>query len=313
MSSVSIPTTTRPLSLSRDAGIKSILILTTVLLDIVLIASLDLRFPLEDLLRPLLTATILSGVGLWYLRRQEYGFVMCLLSLTQLVLFTSAYTVLMYAEAAIDMPLVDPHLAAFDQMLSIRIDHIATWAARSPALSVPLGIAYDTVMLQTALAVIVLGFANRRRDLESFVLQFMLTTLTCAVMFVLLPADGPFVTYGYTPNDAQERFLHDFHDMRSHHRTLVTWRNAEGLITCPSFHTTWAILLAWAFRGIRYFRFPILLLNVLVVTSTMTTGWHYFADVVSGALLAAVGIAVVNRLQPWLYEEDGQPRLMRLV
>ncbi|APZ94342.1 phosphatase PAP2 family protein [Fuerstiella marisgermanici] len=310
MSSVSISSATRTLPVSRDAAFKGVLILATFVFDVVLIASLGLWFPLDDLIRPLLTATVLSGVGLWYLRRQEHGFVMCLLSLTQLVLFTSAYTVLMYAVAAVNMPLVDPYLAGFDQMLGIRVDRIAEWTARIPMLSVPLGIAYDTVMLQTAAAVVVLGFANRRRELEGFVLQFMLTTLTCAVLFVLLPADGPFITYDYAPNEAQQRFLHDFHEMRSQQRTLVTWRDAEGLITCPSFHTTWAILLAWAFRGVRYARWPMLLLNVLVVASTMTTGWHYFSDVVSGALLAVVGIVVVNRLQPWLYDEDNRPRPM---
>ena len=43
-----------------------------------------------------------------------------------------------------------------------------------------------------------------------------------------------------------------FDALRSGERMLITWRDAEGLITFPSFHTTWAILMTIAFRRNRW-------------------------------------------------------------
>ncbi len=308
MSSVSIQSKSVSLSVSRDAGLKAILLAVTLLADAILIFCLDLTFPPGDLVQPLLVATVLSGTGLWYLRRGEDGFVMCMLALTHLVLYTAAYSVLMYAIAATNMPLVDSQLIAFDHACGIHVAAVKAWAEQHPLIGAPLAIAYDTVMLQTAIVVIVLGFTRQRRDLENFVLLFMITTLICAACFFFLPAEAAAETHSYSASDAQQRFIRDFHAMRSHQRHVVTWRDAEGLITCPSFHTTWAILLAWALRKQKYWRLPMLILNLAVIASTMTLGWHYFADVVAGILLAVVGIVFVSRLQPWLYDELERPR-----
>ena len=304
--SSSIPASIK-VSITRDASVKFGILSQTLVANTILIASLGLHFPADDAIRPLLITTILFGAALFYLRRREPGFVMCLTSLAFLVSYTAAYTVLMYGIAAIGLPLCDHWLIGFDSLLHVRIDHMSSWARQYPYVGAPLAVAYSTVIYQTAATVVVLGFTEQRRELEGFVMQFMLTTLICALLFVILPAEGPFVAYDYQPNAAQARFLNDLSAMRSGERTLVTWRDAEGLITCPSFHTTWAILLAWAFRHQKYLRWPMLILNFAVVASTMTTGWHYFADVVAGALLAGVGIYAIWRLEPWLYNDAGQP------
>jgi len=45
-------------------------------------------------------------------------------------------------------------------------------------------------------------------------------------------------------------------------------------------------------------------LNALVVVSTMTTGWHYFADVVSGAVVAAISFWGVQAAAGWIYSPE---------
>ena len=72
------------------------------------------------------------------------------------------------------------------------------------------------------------------------------------------------------------------------------------LVTFPSFHTTWAILLAYAFRGRRRWFIPAVILNAAVIAATLTTGWHYFTDVIGGVLLAVAVIWLTKRLEPWL-------------
>ena len=115
-----------------------------------------------------------------------------------------------------------------------------------------------------------------------------------AACFWFWPAAGPFATYGYEPNAVQGRYLEHFHALRDGARTLVTWRHAEGLITFPSFHTTWALLLATAFVHRRRIFIASAILNGAVIISTMTTGWHYFADVLGG-----VAVYVIVMLAAW--------------
>lgn len=275
--------------MGRDARLKTWLILGVVALDGLLIMLLGLDYPVGDFATPVVILTVLSGVALFYQRvRPTPNFVCCTAALMQLVAFSTAFVVLTYCIAATGKPLVDEQLAQFDQSLGVHVPAVMAWAGARPRFASALTFAYDTILPQTALVVVILGFLGERRSLERFMLTFMLCALVTGAAFYFWPADGPFTSYGYAANSSQANYLEHFHGMRTGERTLATWRGAEGLITFPSFHTTWAILLAFAL-----WRRPVLfclsaLLNAGVVLSTMTTGWHYFADVAGGIAVCLV-------------------------
>lgn len=274
-----------------DTKLKWLILGVTIVIDCALLSLLDMQFPIEDLIKPLLVGSLL-GAAAYYYRKRSWQFVLCLTGLAHVTLFTSAFSVLMYCTGAIGQPLVDADLAGFDRACGVHIPAIVSWAAQNPATSRILEIAYHSVLLQTPLVIILLGFRGKRLPLEAFVLQFMVGTLLTAAFFAATPAEGPFAFYGYEPNEMQARYLDHFHELRSGERTIATWRGAEGLITFPSFHTTWAILLAFALRGHRVLSGVIYVVNGMVVIATMTLGWHYFADVVSGAAVAAFAIGL---------------------
>jgi membrane-associated phospholipid phosphatase len=117
-------------------------------------------------------------------------------------------------------------------------------------------------------------------------------------VFALAPAAGPSAAYGYAPNATQARYLAHLHELREGARTIVTWRGAEGLITFPSFHTTWAMLLAWGVRKHNWALALSIPLNLAVIAATTTTGWHYFADVVGGVIVGAAVITMTELRQP---------------
>jgi len=58
-----------------------------------------------------------------------------------------------------------------------------------------------------------------------------------------------------------------------------------------------------------------LLLNLMVVASTLTTGWHYGTDVIGGILVAVTAAVATHRLRPSLqfvppsYEISVAPRI----
>jgi membrane-associated phospholipid phosphatase len=56
----------------------------------------------------------------------------------------------------------------------------------------------------------------------------------------------------------------------------------------------WAILSAACLSTFRTMRIPAILLCALVIASTMTTGWHYFCDVLSGGIIAGVSLVVAR-------------------
>jgi membrane-associated phospholipid phosphatase len=43
-------------------------------------------------------------------------------------------------------------------------------------------------------------------------------------------------------------------------------------------------------------RIPAAALTGLIILSTVTTGWHYFSDVLAGILVAVLSIAAAKRL-----------------
>lgn len=308
MSSSVIPSESVFADISRDGLLKFAMILCTFVIDAVLLLTLGLQILPYELIRPFAVSVVLLSGAWWYQKKKEAAFVMSLFSLTQVVLFTTSFTILMYCCAALNAPLVDRQLRSIDLFLGVDIAAIKAWCDTWPTLRLMLTVAYNSMILQTALVVIVLGFSERRMDLENFVLQFMATTLVTAVCFALLPAESTCGTYGYSPSAAQQLFLNDLHAVRSGQLSVISLTNAQGLITIPSYHTTWAILLAWSLRNVAWIRYPIVLLNIAVVGATMALGWHYFIDIIAGALLAVAGIGLTHRLNAWMYDNQGRPR-----
>jgi membrane-associated phospholipid phosphatase len=93
-----------------------------------------------------------------------------------------------------------------------------------------------------------------------------------------------------SPSADQSRFLDHFLSLRDGSRSVISYRGAEGLITFPSFHVAWALLMVWALRGNRRVFAAFAVLNAMLIVSTMTTGWHYFADVLGGVAVAVAAV-----------------------
>jgi hypothetical protein len=260
-----------------------------------------LLVPTDDLWPPVALIGVLLALAYFYRRRGEASFVLCLSALSQIVAFATCYVLAMYTLATLGWPLVDARLAAFDAGCGIHVPHLCQWAENHPSLAVVLRIAYDSLLYQTAAVIALLGLRGDRRRLETFIVSFMLAALIALAIFVAMPARGPFAEYGLIPAADQARFIEHFHSLRNGSRTVISYRGAEGLITFPSFHVAWALVIVWALRGSRRV-FPLVaVLNVLLIVSTMTTGWHYFADVLGGAAVAIVAIlgamALITKLE----------------
>ncbi len=294
--------------MSRDSKIKWCIIAATILVDIALVASTSLYFPPQGWIRPLGFSALLVAFGIFYQRRNVPTFVLCINGLLHVVLFSSAYTVLMYAGGTFALPLIDDQLALFDRLIGFHLPAVVEWANAHAGLQRVLQFCYDTLLPQTAVVIAILGFLGDRRALQSFVLRFMICAWLTALIFFCFPAEGPFSAYAFAPSEDQTRYLVHLETLRVADRVTFPHDAAEGLITFPSFHTTWAMLIALAFWHRRGLFVPFALLNGAVVVATMTTGWHYLSDVLAGALTCAVAVVATRKLDPWLYPTPADAR-----
>ncbi len=286
--------------MTRDTALKWLVIAAAVLLDAILLRALDLKLDLQSLIRPLGFAALLTVVGLYYRWRRESEFVLCVNALLHLVLFSSSYTILMYCLAAFNRPLIDPLLVDVDAGLWCHLPAIVNWAKAHPTVEHVLQSAYDTLLPQTAL-IAVLGLVGDRRPLEAFVQRFMISALLTAAVFYAYPAAGPFDAFGYELSDVQARYMAHFEALRGGEMETISLQQAEGLITFPSFHATWAILLALSCWHRRWLFALSAVLNGMVLIATLTTGWHYLADLFAGIIVAGAAVAACHWLARWVY------------
>ena len=250
------------------------------------------------------TITLLSTFAVIFERRGIPPFANMLTGFICMVAFNVFLSILTYAGTPLDAPLADNWLMSCDSALGIHPPTIVAWTASHPFLKSIFDTVYLSVLPSTLLAIVVLGLDHDLRRMREFVFQFMFAGVVTTLVFFLLPAAGPFAAYGYEPRPDQQRFLEHFDALRSGRFHQISLNHLEGLITFPSFHTSWALLVAWGFRHYRWLRLPVLVLNLMVVVSTLTTGWHYGSDVFGGILVAAIAVLVTHWLRPHLQQDS---------
>jgi len=143
----------------------------------------------------------------------------------------------------------------------------------------------------------VAGFAPALMGKMKHAREFLLANLAAFViglpLFALLPAVGPWYCYHLIPNPAQAACWAQFLALRAP-GPYIFQEQAAGIVCFPSFHVIWAILCAAALWGFRPLRLPVALLSVMIIASTLTTGWHYFSDVLAGIVIAALSMAIAR-------------------
>ncbi|HVX59888.1 MAG TPA: phosphatase PAP2 family protein [Pirellulales bacterium] len=290
--------------ISRDSAVKWGVIAGIAAAGAALCAWRGLSLTPGTLTPPIVYLGLIGLPAIYYYFRREDRFVLCLATLAQTIAFIASFTVLMYALATFARPLCDVQLAAFDAWCGVNVASVRQWTNDHAAFRWVMDAAYGTLLFQLPVIIIVLGLLGDRRSLETFVLQDIVAALLTAAVFAALPADGPFSFYGYEPSPDQAHYLEHFRALRSGDLRTVTLQEAAGLVTFPSFHAAEALLMALAFRHRRGLFAAFGALNLLVALSTMTTGWHYFADVVAGLAVGGFSFWAVQACSPWIYRHE---------
>jgi membrane-associated phospholipid phosphatase len=223
------------------------------------------------------------------------------------VLISNLYLVPEHLAVRSSAPLCDDVLARMDAALGVEVPDVLRLTQTLPAVARVLAFAYGLLIFLLMLATMVPPMCGRMDKAKEYAVASLFAGAVAIPLLAVFPAAGPWSYYGYAPSAEQEGALRTLMTLRSGTPFLLDLGNQDGLICFPSFHTILALLTAVALWPVRYLRWPAAAVAGLVVLSTMTTGWHYFSDVLGGLVLTAVSLAVaraylrLERAESWAF------------
>ncbi len=249
---------------------------------------------------PVPIALILLAATAWFYtyRRPVPGFSMLAVAMIYIVLLTNSAAVYSYFITSLNLPLLDAQFATIDASLMFNWTAFLSWVNDRPALGWTLTWAYRSSILQVFVLLLALGFAQRKACLTEFLTLFTFTMLVIVTLAGLLPSEGAYAfhlpaaeTFANLNQEAGMWHHQYFVGLRDGSLRTISFAKTEGLVTFPSFHTALAIITAYCFRDFRFVFPAAVLLNSVVVVSTLTEGGHYLVDVLAGAAITAFAIA----------------------
>lgn len=246
----------------------------------------------------------LIGGAFFYARLRHDPALSSLLACTAFVLVFSAATCLLnYFLLTVAGPRIDDVLVAADKSIGVSWPAIMTFAANHPAMTGVLLLIYLSVIPQNALLFMVLAWKQKSGQIYGFSIAIAIGALLTLAVWTLFPSFGAFSVYNLSPDVAGKLGLaltgdygHDLVRMLKEGPGFISPRDLRGLIGFPSFHTVQALTLAWYARSLRYLRWPIAVLNLLVILSAPIHGGHDIVDLFGGAAVAIVAICAADRI-----------------
>ncbi len=184
-------------------------------------------------------------------------------------------------------PLVDDSLGRADSCFGVSTGRIVRFVVSHPWLHELLNRTYGQEQRLMFVSLFLPIFCGRARYARRFILSVLLAGILTVSIFAFLPASGPWTMGGFKPAPIQAVMDTALHQLKSGQPMRFQFE-LSSIISFPSFHVVLAVLCAVALWRIRYVRWPSTILCVLICVSTVTTGWHYFVDVLGGLLVSVV-------------------------
>lgn len=261
------------------------------LLDVALIPRSGIHFHITShdgyfLIPMVLIAAIITRK----LGSKRGGFVMEFLAL--MLAAAMALAVLTYIGMALSGPLMDKEFQSADQALGFNWLAWFNIVTTHHTVATAMKFLYFDLGYEALYFTLLMGMmGDSATPREIFWLLLIGCLITCIGGWAA-PALGPFDTYGlqqtYGPFVAEIQHLRSGHDMN------FALGQIQGVVAFPSFHTTMALGMAYAFRKTGAIFWFIAAVNAVILLAVPVYGGHYLVDMIAGAGVFAVALAVVK-------------------
>ncbi|MBU2738586.1 phosphatase PAP2 family protein [Acidithiobacillus concretivorus] len=216
------------------------------------------------------------------------------LGLGAFVLINASLAVMDYIlTGSIVLPEWDKTFASWDLALGF---HWLYWyhvVQATPDLHLLLKTVYGLLAIEIAALIVVLPLSGHVRAGRWLVLWYAAVATICITIGLLMPARGAFVFY-HLPVMKHTAYVPVMADLRNGSLQNINLSKLQGLVVFPSFHAALAVICAAGAWSWKYLRYPLLILNLLIILSAPSQGGHYGVDVLAGIAIALVTIYFVR-------------------
>lgn len=200
-----------------------------------------------------------------------------------------AISIASYIGISLNVPTIADILVRFDK--AIGFDWLAAyhWVESHRGVRIVFRYAYWSAFAQLILVPVALAIARRPDDIAELLLILFVSSVLLMLISIPFPAESAFLYFGIT-DPGTVSTVRDFTLLRSGALRVINPYEVQGLVSMPSFHTMIAIFFAYSMRHVRFLFPAAVMLNAVMIVSTITVGGHYLADVLAGIFC---GFAVV--------------------
>lgn len=192
--------------------------------------------------------------------------------------------------ASTALPLADAALERADALLFFGFSRtrLVSFASSSSVFMDWTRWVYHSLLFQPFLLILLLVARGEAERLWTLLLAWSVALGLTLAVFPFFPAVGS-PPYFFD-------FLPVFTGARDGGLRVIGMTALTGIITFPSFHAAAAVLLAWGFACAGRLAPVFVGLNLLMFWSALIAG-HYLVDLVAGAAVAALAIAIAKRIR----------------
>jgi hypothetical protein len=202
----------------------------------------------------------------------------------------------MYLLVRAPRPIVDGFLTRADDMLGIDPTRFVMFAAAHGGFGQVFGWIYESLTTVCIAALVVPGLAGFDRWASELLVALGASIVMSLLVLAIAQGIGPWVGGRFVPSANQAACESAIHHIKSGAPFDVRLDHPDPIVAFPSWHVILAVLASFTLARLRPLRFLSAAWLLLLVISTLTTGWHYVFDVLAGLAVSALAIAASRRL-----------------
>lgn len=254
----------------------------------------DKVFHFTSMANALTLLAILPGFVLWWVighvhRPRWPRFGLLAVTFANFGICTIIFLINWSAIASTPFVIIDYHLVKWDSWLGFDIIGFMAWVHSIPHLFDVFWYSYNTWVYQVVLTPILLALLRKPKEVNRYFIASAICLLICNLIYYFFPTIAPagilHSPYFIPP---EYHLVTRFYEI---HQSLPITEYDGGMVSFPSAHVMYALLVLVAWRKIKVVFYPLLVLNILLIVATMGIGAHYLVDVIASFIIVVAVLA----------------------